>query len=272
MEEGQVSKVSETPAPQNPVTDVPSGEMFPKGKADTPVDPPSEEPKAEEPPKPDPIPRGVQRRLDKLTRQKYESEARVKMLEERIAAFESGRTIPVEKDSGAPTIDKFDNFDEYVAAKAEYVASKKIEAALAEREKLTATEREKAEQASLRQSWEKKVEAATAEMPDFEEVISESDTPMTPPMQQAIMASDIGPKLAYYLATHPDEAEQIARMDATRTILTLGKIEERLVKPVTKPTSAPPPVKPAGASATVKKDPGKMTDAEYEKWRKSAAA
>ena len=41
-------------------------------------------------------------------------------------------------------------------------------------------------------------------------------------------------------------------------------------KTAVKTTNAPAPVTPVGSRATVKKDPGKMTDAEYAKWRKSA--
>lgn len=227
-----------------------------------------------EKPAEDPIPKGVQKRIDRAVRQKYEAEARAKMLEERVAAMEARQSAPQQQrqqDAGEPTIDKFDNFDEYVRAVADYRAEKKIEATLTEREKRQAAEREAAERTKTVDSWNKRIAAATAEMPDFEEVLASSDVPMTPPMQQAIMESDIGPKLAYYLANHPDEAEQIAGMSPIGAIRTLGRIEERLasVKPEVKTTNAPPPLKPVGAKAVVSKDPGKMSDAEYEKWRKS---
>lgn len=225
----------------------------------------------------EPVPKGVQKRIDRAVRQKYEAEARAKMLEERVAAMEARQSVTQQQrptDDGEPTIDKFDNFDQYVAAKAEYIARKQIESTLTEREKRQAAEREAAERRKTADSWNKRIAAATAEMPDFEEVLASSDVPMTPPMQQAIMESDIGPKLAYYLANHPDEAEQIASMSPIGAIRTLGRIEERLAsaKPEVKTTNAPPPLKPIGSKAVVSKDPGKMSDAEYEKWRKSGRA
>jgi hypothetical protein len=225
----------------------------------------------------DPIPKGVQKRIDRAVRQKYEAEARSKMLEERVAAMEARQSAPQQQrqaDTGEPTIDKFDNFDEYVAAKAEYIAGKKIEATLTEREQRQQAERETAERRKTADSWTKRIAAATVEMPDFEEVLASSDVPMTPPMQQAIMESDIGPKLAYYLANNPDEAEKIAGMSPIGAIRTLGRIEERLAsaKPEVKTTNAPPPLKPIGSKAVVTKDPGKMSDAEYDKWRKSGRA
>lgn len=230
-----------------------------------------------EKPAEEPIPKGVQKRIDRAVRQKYEAEARAKMLEERVSAMESRQTIqqqPRQQDNGEPTIDKFDNFDDYVAAKAEYIAGKKIEATLTERERWQQAAYEAAERQKTADSWNKRIAAATVEIPDFEEVLASSDVPVTPPMQQAIMESDIGAKLAYYLANNPEEAEQIAGMSPVGAIRALGRIEERLAtaKPTVATTNAPPPLKPIGTKAVVTKDPGKMSDAEYEKWRKSGRA
>lgn len=264
VDEGQPSSNATNPItdPQSQITDPPEVVADEKPAVE----------KAEEP-----LPKGVQKRIDRAVRQKYEAEARAKMLEERVAAMEARQSAPQQQskvDVGMPTIDKFDNFDDYVAAKAEWIASKKIEETLTEREKRQAAEREAADRKKTADSWNKRVAAATAEMPDFEEVLASSDVPMTAPMQQAIMESDIGPKLAYYLANNPDEAEQIAGMSPIGAIRTLGRIEERLAsaKPEVKTTNAPPPIKPVGAKVAVTKDPGKMSDAEYEKWRKSGRA
>lgn len=224
--------------------------------------------------KEDPIPKGVQKRIDRAVREKYEAQTEARMLKERIAALESYRQ-PQQKtvDNDEPKIENFNNFDEYVAAKAEYIADKKINSTLSERDKRQAAERETTERTKTVESWNKRLAAATVEIPDFEDVVASSDVPMTQPMQQAIMESDIGPKLAYYLASNPEEAERIAAMSPIGAIRTLGRIEERLAtaKPEVKTTNAPAPIKPIGSRATVAKDPGKMSDAEYERWRKSAA-
>lgn len=256
--------VEQTSTPSNPITDLRPDPVV----DDDPAPPP--EVKAE-----DPIPKGVQKRIDRAVRQKYEAEARTKMLEERLAALET-RQQPVQRqsDDSEPTIDKFDNFDQYVAAKAEYIAKKQIESTLTEREKRQKADYEAAERTKTVESWNKRIAAATVEIPDFDEVLASSDVPMTSSMQQAIMESDIGPKLAYYLANNPDEATTIAGMSPIGAIRALGRLEERLTsqKPVVKTTSAPAPISPVTGRASVKKDPGKMTDAEYEKWRKQGRA
>lgn len=234
------------------------------------------EPEVEPPakPEPEPLSKGVQKRIDRAVRQKYEAEARTKMLEERLNQLESRQQPiqPRQNDAQEPTIDKYDNFDQYVAAKAEYIAKKQIESTLSEREQRQRAASEAAERTKTVDSWNKRMAAATAEMPDFEDIVSTSNVPMTDAMQQAIMESDIGPKLAYYLANNPEEADAIGKLSPIGSIRALGRIEERLSSqtPAVKTTSAPPPIKPSGARATVKKDPGQMSDAEYAKWRKTA--
>jgi hypothetical protein len=134
---------------------------------------------------------------------------------------------------------------------------------------------EAAERQKTADGWHKRLVQATAEMPDFEDVIASSDVPMSAPMQQLIMESDVGPKLAYYLATHPDEASQIVSMPPIRMVAALGRIEERLQSQqivAKKPTSAPPPLKQVGGKASSRKSPADMTDTEYAKWRKSGRA
>lgn len=250
----------------NPITN-PQVEVEKAQEVETPVEPKPEH-------KDDPVPKGVQKRIDRAVRQKYEAEARAKMLEERLDKLERAGQQQYQArqvDDSEPTIDKFDNFDQYVAAKAEWIAERKINQTLSEREKRQAAEREATERKKTVDSWSKRLEEATAsdDMPDFEDAIASSDVPMTQPMQQAIMESDIGPKLAYFLAKNPEEAIKIAEMSPIGAIRALGRLEERLEtqKKSTVPTSAPEPIKPVSTRTVVSKDPGKMSDAEYAKWR-----
>lgn len=227
-----------------------------------------------------PIPKGVQKRIDRAVRQKYEAEARTKMLEERLAQLEQRQTSQVPQQQAisgdkAPTLDQFDSFDDYVAAKAEWVAERKLEQVLTEREKRHQEERSAEYQRKVTEEWNKRITQATDEIPDFEDVVGAANVPMTNVMRDAIMESDVGPKVAYYLALNPEEAIRIAEMSPISAIRAMGRIEERLLAggaTAKKTTSAPPPVKSTTARATVKKDPGQMSDEEYMKWRKSGKA
>ncbi len=270
MEIEQEVVVESASSPSNPVLDTPSSDPV--------VEPVPQESTDEEKVKKEQVElqKGVQKRIDKITRARYEAEARNKVLEERLANMEKTLYAPQQRviNESEPTIDKFDSFDDYVAAKAAYIAKQQIESTLTEREKRESAAREATERQKTVESWTKRVAQATAEMPDFEDVLASSEVPMTEPMQQVIMDSDIGPKLAYHLANNPDEAFKIAQMSPLRAIAALGRLEGRLVseKPGVKSTSAPPPIQTVGNRAGVKKDPGKMSDAEYAKWRKSLQA
>ncbi len=259
----------------------PSNPILNPAEADAPeaATPPAEPPKAEEePPKPEepPIPKGVQKRIDRAVRQKYEAEARAKALEEELGRIRAQvPQAPARQPADTePTIDQFDNLDAFVAAKAKWIAQSQIEHTLTEREKREAAERAAAEHQKTVESWVRRSAEVASEIPDFEEVVGASDLLVTPAMHSAIMESELGPKVAYHLATHPEEAESIARMSPAGTLRAIGRLEERLAsaKPAVKTTEAPPPLKPVGNRATVTKDPGKMSDAEYEKWRRTGRA
>lgn len=224
-----------------------------------------------EPPKEEATPKGVQRRIDRAVRQKYEAEARAKMLEERLSALER-ESRPVHKPTeGAPKLEDFDNFDDYIDAKADYVATKKINETLTEREKRQQAEQAQAAQVRTVEGWNKRVASATAEMPDFHDVVSNADVPLSRPMAEVIMASDAGPKLAYYLATHQDEAEDISAMPPIAAIRALTRIEDKLAAETAKASKAPPPVNPVGTKAKAERNPDDMPVDEWLKWRNKQA-
>ncbi len=263
--------------PTNPIFEVekeaPEGEKKEEAKPEA-----KEAPKPEEK-KEDHIPKGVQKRIDRAVREKYEAQAEAKMLKERLDRIEQNlrqnnrQDRPI--DNSEPMIDNFDDFDKYVAAKAGWIASKKINETLQERERRSAEERVAAAHYKAVEGWQQRVEQATAELPDFEEVLSSSDVPMSDFMRDAIIDSDLGPKVAYWLANNPDEAKKIASMSPLATVKAIGRLEERLesqAKAPKKPTSAPAPLTPVGGKASVSKDPGKMSDAEYLEWRKKGRA
>ncbi len=281
IEEGGAPETAKDDKPYNPTNPIfevkPEEEPAKKEEA-------KPEPKAEEQPKPeekkeDPIPKGVQKRIDRAVREKYEAQAEAKMLKERLDRIEQNlnqqQRVAKPIDNSEPRIDNFDDFDAYVAAKAEWIASKKINETLQERENRQAEERAAAAHHKAVDSWNQRLAEATAEMPDFTEVIESSDVPMSDFMRDAIVESDLGPKVAYWLANNPEEAKKIASMSPLATVRAIGRIEERLesqAKAPKKPTAAPAPLKSVGGKASVQKDPGQMSDSEYAEWRKKGRA
>lgn len=226
---------------------------------------------APEPPKEEPIPKGVQKRIDRAVRQKYEAEARAKMLEERLSALEI-RQQPAQPapqaHQGEPRLEDFDNFDDFRRAERTYVARIAREEALAELEQRREAEKAQAAQQQTVEKWNKQVRSAVSSIPDFEEVIANSDVPMSKTMANEIMRSDAGPSMAYYLATHPDKAEEIASMERADAIRELTRIEVKLLaQPVARKSNVPPPTEPVGVKAKAERDPDKMPVKEWLKWR-----
>ena len=117
--------------------------------------------------------------------------------------------------------------------------------------------------------------------PDFEEVAFDRSASHITPMVVDILAEcDHPADLAYYLAKNRVEGMAISRMTPLQAARAIAKLEDKIVAtragtpaPTTKPiTKAPPPIRPVGGNAPIAKDPEKMTQKEYEAWRRAQGA
>ena len=220
---------------------------------------------------PEPLPKGVQKRIDRAVRQKYEAEARAKVLEERLNSFErQSQQAQQTKPNGEPRLEQFDNIEEYVTAKAKWVAKNEMNETLTAREKAYAEQNAQAAQAKSAETWAKRVAKATAEMPDFEDVVESSDVDFKDPVVlHAIVESDLGPQIAYYLASNPDEADVIAGLTGAAAVRAIGRLEAKIEAGTVSATKAPAPIKPVGNKAKSEKAPEEMSPKEFAAWRKS---
>jgi len=92
-----------------------------------------------------------------------------------------------------------------------------------------------------------RVEAAKTEFDDFQEVIESADRvkiAVPPHVQAAIMESDFGPHIAYYLAKNPEDQARIFKLPAAKALLELGKIETSFEKSAKTDAPAPAKAKP----------------------------
>lgn len=229
--------------------------------------------KVPEKPKDEPIPKGVQKRIDRAVRQKYEAEARANELERRLQQLENqSHSKPAGSD--APKYEDFNNdFDAYSRAVARYEAKQEIQSTLSAQQKAEAERKAQEAQARTSETWAKRAAAAKAEMPDWDDVVeSASDIVLDHAAYEAIQESDIGPKIAYYLASNPDEADEIAQLKGSAAIRAIGRLEAKLENGKVVVTKTPEPIKPVGQRAKVDKAPEEMTPAEFAKWRKGFIA
>lgn len=208
--------------------------------------------------KPAELPRGVQKRIDKLT-------ARLRDAESKLA--EAAK--PAEADDKEPKIEDFDfDSDKYEEAKIAYRVRKEL--SNAEKAKLEASERQK--QQKVIESAKVKFDEAGDRFDDFDDVVYKNPY-VTNDMVQAVFFSDVGPDIAYYLGKNPEESQRIAALPAARQMIEIGKLEARFTtKPEPRTTNAPEPIKPVSSAG---KAPSMLSDdmplADWMKLRQQQA-
>lgn len=118
-----------------------------------------------------------------------------------------------------------------------------------------------------------------AKNPDYRDVVygeAFMSVPLTTETVELIAESPDGPAIALHLAKNLELASQLASLSPVQAAKEIGRIEARLAKEAEKPkplTNAPPPPPSIEAvEPAVEKDPAKMTDAEFAKWRKRQIA
>lgn len=214
------------------------------------------------------VPKGVQKRIDRLTREKYQLQARLEVLERSQQAPQQQQQAQQAQPSQAPKLDQFNSVEEYLDALADHKASQKFDHLAKEREAKESQTRQQQEAAKLYESYTKQTEQARQAYEDFDDVVQDPDLSISQAMAEAIMRSNNGADVAYYLGKNPDQAARIASLDPFSAAVEIGRIAATVVRPQPRKTSsAPPPIQPVGARATPVTDPDKMSTDDWLKWR-----
>ncbi len=187
----------------------------------------------------------IQERFGELTAARKAAEARAEAAEKRIADLEAKAKVaekpaePVRDPTAKPKPADFTDAFEYAEALADWSANN----ALRERDKKDAEARETEKRMKAADDWQGKLKIARAEFADYDDVMAGTELKVSNEVRDALLESDIGPKLAYHLASNPELAERIAGMTPIGALRTIGKLEATLEKPPEKP--APVVEKPA---------------------------
>jgi hypothetical protein len=218
----------------------------------------------------------VQRRIDRLVREKYQAIGRVQELERQLATSrppqQSGPPpAPPQTQqqyTGRPVESQYERYEDYIEALTDFKAAQAYQRIQAETEQRQAQMRQQAQQSE----WQSRVQAYKAQAPDFESVLSDAeDIQLSPALQQAILEHEAGPRLAYELAKDRKTLEKIAKLPPASAIRELGKFEALNLNGDTKApaiSKAPPPITPVGQGSTKStKSPDQMDFQEYKKWR-----
>ena len=130
---------------------------------------------------------------------------------------------------------------------------------------------------------QKLVQDGNEKFSDFNQVATQEGNPtlpITPGMLHILQDFERPADVAYYLGKNPVECMQISQMSPVQAARALGRIETNIDAELKKQTSqpsktitkAPAPITPTKSGEVVTKDPDKMSQAEYEEWRRSSGA
>lgn len=213
-------------------------------------------------------PGGFQRKIAKLEQENefWKAEAL-----KRAQASETKTAAAAPAEDPEPKEEDFATTGEYIKAVRAYDKKqneKLVDAKLADREKSQSAQSENQKRLD---AYAEKAKAFATETPDFEETLAAAAHLMvTPAMHEVLMESDHGPALAYYLATHEEEAVSITKMSPALAARAMGKIEASLAqeKPATEEADVkPPPLKTAAPAppTPIRKNSSAPAEPDLEK-------
>lgn len=187
-----------------------------------------------------------QRRIDELTRQKYEEARRADALAETIKALREAQD-PQEG-------------EKLTRAEAEALAEKKARQIAAEQ--------------AFTDECNRIYEAGVKAFSDFHEAVSNFQMVggLNPAVIEAAAATGMPEKVLYELGSDPERAEKVLKMTPGRLGVEIAKIAAALEAPKKAVSKAPAPIKPVEGSGTAEKDPDQMSDREWMEWRNKQVA
>lgn len=196
---------------------------------------------------------GVQKRINKITADKYAEKRRADDLQRQLNERDS--IAPVVEAKAAPKIEDFEyDQDAFQAALIDYKVAEQVGQAVA---KVTSTQSEAvrtAESAEAQKGFNDRIVALAKT--DFDEVASQ--VPILPDgVADALVRSENGAELIYHLGNHLDLADKIANMSPTQAMMELGRISVTMAAtPVVKLSAAPDPIEPLNSGGSISQERG----------------
>jgi len=223
----------------------------------------------------------LEKRFSELTKQRKEAEARAEELERRLAAIEGKQAQPAQAQSESsqkPTPDNYRDAFEYAEALSQWSA----EQALLKREQEVKQKEFEVQKQKVIQTWQQKLEATIAELPDYEDMVASSNVKVNDTVRDAILESDVGPRILYELASDDDIAEKLSTMSTASALKLIGKLEAKFEKTkepvkaekktVAAKSNAPEPIRPLRSTGGVAEVSLDGNDIPYQQWKAARQA
>ncbi len=230
---------------------------------------------------------GINERFSKLTEQRKAAEATAateraaREKAEAEAAELRAKLTPKHPDADEPQRAQFNNDEEYLKSLTDY----RVEKALESRDQKAAKAREEAAQTERLKSWRDRVAATQKEVPDYQARIEASTVMVSDQVREAILESEVGPKILLHLADNPEEAASIAKLTIGGALKAIGRLEAKLEAPAKTGTvteeggkpakveisQAPAPISPLKGNGAAVEEPvnskGEFVG-DYQTWKR----
>jgi len=247
-------ETAQTGAPAVPAQDPPKAEVTQVEGSESAAEQVGE-PKQEDRPRDEKGRYVPQERVNEITRARREAERERDFLRQQLEHFQQQTPQPRTTSDAPPDINDYTDFNEWNRANAEFIRAQ----ATREFEQRFQQQQLQARQVEVATHFEARANAYAAENPGFDERFTAFAQAFQPPREvaEAIALSEQGPAVFDYLAQHWDEADRIFRMPLHLAAVQIGRIEEQLSRPKTKPvTNAPTPAPVLGGGSR----PNELTD------------
>ena len=188
-----------------------------------------------------PAPRTIKGRISELTAARKRAEEDAAYWRAQAMSREPAKAVsePV-ADPTRPKAEAYEDQEGYIEALAEWKAGQVI-----------SREREEQRIVTQQAAYTQREAVARTAHEDYDAVMADlSQVPLSPVMAQTILESEVGPQLAYYLATHPETAARLSTLGPLVVARELGKLEGKLEVPVAEPEIKARPRRTATAPIT----------------------
>lgn len=225
-------------------------------------------------------PRGVQKRLDEITKEKYEWKREADYWREMATQRQQdgkvdGKASEVTSEitNTKPKSDNYDDYNDYLEALTDWKVDQRIAKEHEESKKVEVEREIQSQQAQVDKVFQESLKTAQSKHPDWVDTIKASPILFHPAAIGAMKESLDGAEVMYFLAKNPVEAERISQLSPMSQVREIGKIEVRLTPPKApeprRITNTGEPVKTVSGAGVVERDPDKMSMDDYAKWRMS---
>lgn len=216
----------------------------------------------------------LQRRLTQLERQNAELMAYLQAQAQ--GSGEQQRASQTQEQSDPePRPDQFDTDEDYQRAHVRWAVKEELRQEQEQQRQREQQTRQQREQQAFSEKLATLNETGADKYEDYEDVALGNHWQPSDAMVRTIAETDNGHDVAYYLGSHPKEAQKIAQMSPYAAAAAIGRLSDKLAQPKQKQASkAPEPVKPVrgGSGSGGTTDPEKMTPDQFVEWRQKQLA